>query len=126
MLVAAMAFQWGILWHGWFAWESEQSDSKIKVDMASLIHGLYCATTVLVGYGAVLGRTNTLQTLVFAFLGAFFYCLNYYINVGEIHGTDLGGSLTIHLFGALFGIGASFIIGLNDLNDYTLPGEVRT
>lgn len=125
LLVGAMAFQWGVLWHGWFAWEtSGNPDGKIQLDTASLIHGLYCATTVLVAYGAVLGRTNTLQTLVFTFLGGFFYCLNYYITVGEIHGTDLGGALTIHLFGAFFGIGVSFIIGLNDLNDFTIPGEV--
>ncbi|ELR14200.1 ammonium transporter subfamily protein [Acanthamoeba castellanii str. Neff] len=118
--------KWGVLWHGWFAWEtSGNPDGKIQLDTASLIHGLYCATTVLVAYGAVLGRTNTLQTLVFTFLGGFFYCLNYYITVGEIHGTDLGGALTIHLFGAFFGIGVSFIIGLNDLNDFTIPGEFR-
>jgi len=123
LLVGAIGFQFGILWNGFFDWSAISLDSKIYLDMASLITGLYCATTVIVGYGAVVGRCNTAQTVTFAFFAAGFYSLNYYITIGKIQGYDLGGAITIHLFGSLFGVGASWIIGLFDSTSYTALGQ---
>ncbi len=119
LLVAAFSFQWGLLWHGWFEWASKSQESKIKLELDNMVHGLYCATTVLISLGAVLGRLTTMQALIMAFFGSFFYSLNYYICVGEIEATDLGGALTIHLFGACFGLACSLVLGLTDTTDYT-------
>lgn len=38
----------------------------------------------------------------------FFYTLNEHIGIAEIEVTDIGGSMIIHLFGAVFGLFVSF------------------
>ena len=40
-----------------------------------------------------------------------FYGLNKAVILGVLHAVDLGGSMTIHMFGAYFGLNATFFFG---------------
>jgi ammonium transporter Rh len=78
----------------------------------SLILGEFAAASLLICAGAVLGRLKMIQYLVLGFLFIPAYMLNEWIilegGFGLLgHGAfvDTGGSIVIHAFGAIFGIG---------------------
>jgi ammonium transporter Rh len=87
-----------------------------KVEIERLILAEFGAASLLIAAGALLGRLKMYQYLI---LGLFFipcYMLNEWIildnGLGLLKGTfaDTGGSIVIHAFGALFGVGAAFFL----------------
>jgi ammonium transporter Rh len=82
-----------------------------SADIEKLILAEFAAASLLICAGAVLGRLKMIQYLV---LGVFFilcYILNEWIVLGGGLGllksgfVDTGGSIVIHFFGAMFGLG---------------------
>jgi ammonium transporter Rh len=82
-----------------------------SVDIEKLILAEFAAASLLICAGAVLGRLKMIQYIV---LGIFFilcYMLNEWIVLGGGFGllksgfVDTGGSIVIHAFGAIFGLG---------------------
>ena len=69
----------------------------------------YCSATVIVALGAVLGKLSFPQYFIMIFLGIFFSTLNYVLLRQTFRIIDVGGALTVHLFGASFGAMFSFI-----------------
>jgi len=60
--------------------------------------------TVVVTFGAVLGKTSNLQLLVIAFFEVIFYVTNRNICTKYLQAVDPGGSMYIHMFGSFFGL----------------------
>uniref|UniRef100_A0A8C4R1I9 Rh family, B glycoprotein (gene/pseudogene) n=1 Tax=Eptatretus burgeri TaxID=7764 RepID=A0A8C4R1I9_EPTBU len=60
----------------------------------SLINADFCAASVLIAFGAVLGRTSPVQLLIMAFFQVI----------------DAGGSMTIHCFGGFYGLAVSRVL----------------
>jgi ammonium transporter Rh len=69
----------------------------------------YCSATVIIALGAVLGKLSFPQYFIMIFLGIFFSTLNYVLLRQTFRIIDVGGALTVHLFGASFGAMFSFI-----------------
>lgn len=67
----------------------------------------FAAATVLITYGAVLGKVSRLQLLVIGVLEIIFYAINELIAVEFLKFSDAGGSIIIHAFGAYFGLALS-------------------
>ena len=63
----------------------------------------YCAATIIVSLGAVLGKLSLAQYLVMIFIETIFSTLNYVLLRLILKIIDVGGALTVHLFGAIFG-----------------------
>lgn len=85
----------------------------VEIEIERLILAEFAAASLLICAGAVLGRLKMIQYMV---LGIFFilcYMLNEWIvlggGLGIIKGgfADTGGSIVIHAFGALFGLGVA-------------------
>lgn len=105
---------------------SIMGESKGMVD--NIILAEFAAASLLICAGAVLGRVKLWQYLI---LGALFvpcYALNEWIlleagwgiiPVGTV--MDTGGSIVIHAFGAIFGLGA--ILSLTSKKEYATPIE---
>lgn len=100
-----------------------------ELTILSLIEGYYGAAACLVSFGLILGRSTPAQLVFVASLGACpdswlncappvrdslimmtiyvtevgFYSLNKYVTLYVLEAVDLGGSQTVHLFGASFG-----------------------
>lgn len=94
------------MWHCVFLdhWE------KIQLDLIMLIEGDFAAGAVLISFGAVLGKVNSMQMLVMSCFEVFFYSLNFRIGSDKLSAVDMGGSMYVHTFGAFFGLAVSKVI----------------
>jgi len=108
-MIAIFAFQFNFFMIGvWRNIDAQGTDwNWIPMNFQTLIETIYGPLAVLVTYGAVLGKITPLELLIMAFLEILAYSLNYYICIYVLNGSDPGGGITLHLFGALFSIGVS-------------------
>ncbi len=58
--------------------------------------------------GAVLGKTSFPQLFILVTIETIFYTLNAVICVDHLAAADIGGAIVIHMFGAIFGITATY------------------
>lgn len=70
----------------------------------------YSVASVLIAFGAVIGRVGPLQILVMALFHIVGYTLNEQICYNVLVIQDVGGSTVIHTYGAYFGLTVSFIL----------------
>ncbi|NXN14004.1 RHBG protein, partial [Indicator maculatus] len=107
ILLVAFALQWAILIQGFL---HSFLHGKIYVGAQSVVSADFCAAAVLISSGALLGRANPLQLLLLTLLGVSLCSLNEYILLSLLGVRDSGGSLTVHTFGASFGLMVSRIL----------------
>lgn len=106
---AAWCLQCGILFQGfWRCALIEGFEHKINVNLLSICEGEFCAAAFLITMGALLGKATFPQLMMLATLESIFFTLNAVIVFEIFHVVDIGGALTIHMFGAYFGLAASF------------------
>ncbi|KAF4082527.1 hypothetical protein AMELA_G00152490 [Ameiurus melas] len=100
LLLAAFGLQWGFLlqniWH--------LHDGKIQVSILRMINADFSTATVLISFGAVLGKTSPVQLLIMTLLEITTFCINEHIVGAFLEASDVGASMTIHAFGAYFGL----------------------
>lgn len=90
----------------------EDTSFPMPISMATLIDAEFAAATLMISFGALIGRASPVQMLVVCVSQSLFYALNKVVFVlGAIHAEDVGGSMTIHMFGAYFGLAASYALG---------------
>lgn len=70
----------------------------------SLLNSDFTAATVLISFGAVLGKFSPLQLLIMTLIEVVLKLANEYILLEKFHITDVGGSIVVHIFGAYFGL----------------------
>uniref|UniRef100_A0AAX7U0H8 Ammonium transporter AmtB-like domain-containing protein n=1 Tax=Astatotilapia calliptera TaxID=8154 RepID=A0AAX7U0H8_ASTCA len=100
-LIAALALQWATLMQGFF---HGMQGGKIHVGVESMINADFCTGSVLISFGAVLGKTSPVQLLVMAVFEVTLFAVNEFILLSLLGTRDAGGSMTIHTFGAYFGL----------------------
>ncbi|XP_026147274.1 ammonium transporter Rh type A-like [Carassius auratus] len=106
LLLAAFGLQWGLLlqniWH--------MHDGKISVSINSMINADFSTATVLISFGAVLGKTSPVQLLIMTLLEITTFCINEHLVVEVLEVSDVGASMTIHAFGAYFGLAVARVL----------------
>ncbi|XP_023789418.1 ammonium transporter Rh type C [Cyanistes caeruleus] len=100
-LLAAFGIQWALLMQGWF---HSFKDGKILIGVENLINADFCVGSVCIAFGAILGKTSPIQLLVMTLFQVTLFSVNEYILLNLLHVKDAGGSMTIHTFGAYFGL----------------------
>jgi ammonium transporter Rh len=109
-LIGALIIQWYPLVKGFWDGALAGHFEKIHFDIKMLITSDFCAGSILITFGVVLGKVSPPQMLMIAIFETIFYTLNerltYYLGVA-----DIGGSMVIHMFGAYFGIALSICLG---------------
>lgn len=100
--------------------------TDIEVDR--LILAEFAAASLLICAGAVLGRLKMFQYIILGLIFIPFYMLNEWIIlenawglIGEGNFVDTGGSIIIHAFGALFGLGV--ILTMTTRKEFKTPLE---
>ncbi|NXG23181.1 RHAG protein, partial [Grallaria varia] len=106
MLIAALGLQWGTLMQG--VWHMH--DMKIRVDYRSMINADFSTATALISFGAVLGKTTPIQMLILTILEITIFACNEHLVTGVLQATDVGASMTIHAFGAYFGLAVAWML----------------
>ncbi|XP_053571980.1 ammonium transporter Rh type C-like [Bombina bombina] len=106
-LLAAFAIQWAILMQGWF---HSFYDGKIFIGVINLVNADFCAASVCIAFGAVLGKVSPVQVLVMTLFQVTLFAVNEWILLNKLHVIDAGGSMTIHTFGAYFGLTVAWIL----------------
>ncbi|NXL18340.1 RHAG protein, partial [Setophaga kirtlandii] len=116
MLIAAFGLQWGILMQGFWHMEG----GKISVNIESMVNADFSTATALISFGALLGKTSPIQMLILTLLEITMFACNEHLVTKVLKATDVGASMTIHAFGAYFGLAAAFVLyrpGLTNKHD---------
>jgi ammonium transporter Rh len=114
-LLAAWAFQLSLLSLGfWKAVVTSNWNDKISLDIPAIVDGLFAAASILISFGAVLGKLHFFQLLFMTTIETIMYSLSMNIVYYIFSAKDIGGSMTIHTFGAYFGLSLSLITKRTD------------
>lgn len=106
-LLAAFGIQWALLMQGWF---HSYQDGYILVGVENLINADFCVGSVCVAFGAILGKVSPIQLLVMTLFQVTLFSVNEFILLSLLEVKDAGGSMTIHTFGAYFGLTVTWIL----------------
>ncbi|NXP51212.1 RHCG protein, partial [Heliornis fulica] len=106
-LLAAFGIQWALLMQGWF---HSFKNGKILIGVENLINADFCVGSVCIAFGAILGKTSPIQLLIMTLFQVTLFSVNEYILLNLLHIKDAGGSMTIHTFGAYFGLTVTRIL----------------
>ncbi|XP_058823707.1 ammonium transporter Rh type A isoform X1 [Topomyia yanbarensis] len=106
LLVGALVIQWAIIMRGCY----EMEDGKIPLSLDNMIGADIAAAAVLISMGALLGRTTPMQLVIMAIIEIAVFAANEFLQLELMKITDVGGSITVHAFGAYFGLAVSFIM----------------
>ncbi|CAL8317895.1 unnamed protein product [Merluccius merluccius] len=105
LLLAAFGLQWGLLTQGF----CHLTDGKIKISIFKMINADFSTATVLISFGAVLGKTSPVQLLIMTVLEIGIFAINEHL-VALFEATDVGASMIIHAFGAYFGLAVARVL----------------
>lgn len=87
-------------------------NSNYQLSMDSIIDAEFSAATLLISFGALIGRATPIQMCILAIAESVFYAMNkVFIVFGTFQAEDVGGTITIHMFGAFFGLAAAKALG---------------
>ncbi|XP_041037645.1 ammonium transporter Rh type B-A-like isoform X1 [Carcharodon carcharias] len=101
-VLAAFSLQWATLVQGWL--HGMKEDGKIHIGIESMINADFCTGSVLISFGALLGKTSPIQLLIMTVFESALFSINEFILLSLLEIKDAGGSMTIHTFGAYFGL----------------------
>ncbi|CAJ0943935.1 unnamed protein product [Ranitomeya imitator] len=82
----------------------------------SLINADFCVGSVCIAFGGVLGKVSPVQVMFMTLFQVTLFAVNEYILLDKLHVIDAGGSMTIHTFGAYFGLTVAWILKRPKLN----------
>ena len=110
--IAAITVQYYFLWNALFdgAWAKPKVWGNFTTSFPELIRGEFCAISMVIAIGAVLGKSNNLQQFIIVIVGILIYSVNEHILFVSLDVSDVGGSMYIFAFGAFYGIGASWVL----------------
>lgn len=110
-LIAAWTVQCGVLFvavaHELIG-EGGSLSHRIDLKYGLLVEGDFCAAAALITMGALLGKTTYAQLFVLVTFESIVYALNAVIVLKLLGCHDVGGALTIHMFGAYYGLAATY------------------
>ncbi|XP_043934241.1 ammonium transporter Rh type C [Protopterus annectens] len=113
-LIAAFGIQWSLLMQGWFH-SLDYNDGKIKIGVVNLINADFCTASALISFGAVLGKASPVQLLLMTLFEVTLFAVDEYIVLNLIQARDPGGTMTIHTYGASFGLMVSWMLWRKDV-----------
>jgi len=107
LLISSLVLQWSIPLQGFFNriyHTNNDFGPKAAAGTYELLNGLFCAAAVMISYGAILGKVTPTQMLMLGFIEPIFYWINVYVTIIVLGVLDIGGGMTIHTFGAYYGL----------------------
>ncbi|KAL4218728.1 hypothetical protein ACF0H5_021316 [Mactra antiquata] len=115
LLLAAFVIQWAYIVRG-IIHSVAHGHAKFPVHLGEMLSADFASATVLISFGAVLGKTSPLQLLIMALIEVVLSQINEYIGLDKLGAVDVGESMYIHAFGAYFGLAVARVLR-NDQHD---------
>ncbi|OWF53145.1 ammonium transporter Rh type A-like [Mizuhopecten yessoensis] len=109
LFIAAVIIQWALIVRG-VIHQLLHGEAKFTIGIGDLLGADFAAATVLISFGAVLGKTSPLQLIVMGLIEVVLSQINEYIGLDKLRAEDVGESMYIHAFGAYFGLAASRVL----------------
>lgn len=109
LLLVAFVIQWALIFRGWIHWGT-QKNGMFNIGLENLIHADFTVIAILISFGAVLGKTTLTQLVVLAIIEVVVQVYNEHLNMNIIKTYDVGRSVYVHLFGAVFGLAVSKLL----------------
>ncbi|TDG53307.1 hypothetical protein AWZ03_000122 [Drosophila navojoa] len=106
LFMAALVVQWSVLMKGFLHMEG----GKISLSLESIIDADIAAAVPLISMGALLGRTTPIQLLCMSIVEVALFAANEYLALNILSICDCGGSITVHAFGAYFGLAVAMML----------------
>lgn len=69
------------------------------IDVEKIIVADFVAASVLISFGAVLGKTNPTQLIIMAFIEVLLQSANEFLGLRRFCAFDIGESMFVHVFG---------------------------
>lgn len=127
-LIAAFVIQWYTITAGLFTFIDQahkgMTSFVININVEKLILADFGAAAVLITFGAILGKASPFQVIIIAFFEVMFYSANEALNTYVFKAADVGGSMTIHAFGAYFGLAVSTMMYKKKVTKHPCNGSV--
>jgi ammonium transporter Rh len=92
-------------------WSGDDIFGKVNISTYTLLGCCGCVAAQLIAYCAVLGRIGPKDLLIMSHFCTLGYCFNEVLVLSKIKAYDAAGSLYIHVYGAVFGLATSYILG---------------
>ena len=111
LFIGALIIQLAILTNGF--WHNVHTGQwhRIDLDITTLIKADFACGTVLITFGALLGKVSPTQLLMIGIVECGLFSMNEYIGALHFGAVDMGGSIFVHTFGAYFGLAVSKVLG---------------
>ncbi|XP_012557537.1 ammonium transporter Rh type C isoform X1 [Hydra vulgaris] len=116
LLLAAVTIQWSILLNAWVSNQTSKFKGKqvtlgeVKLGLKDVTFADISCTPILITFGAILGKASHLQLFVIAIIETIIYVVNNNIITDIFETADAGGTVSLHLFGAYFGLAVAFVL----------------
>jgi len=86
--------------------------AKVNVGLEALLNADFAVAAFLISFGGLIGKVSPTQLVVLVVFEAVCYCANKQLILTRwLNIADCGGTIVIHMFGAYFGLAASFVLG---------------
>jgi ammonium transporter Rh len=85
--------QWSLICEAFFEaldQEFHYFGERFPIGVFNCLNGLFCAGSVMISFGAILGKTTPLQMMVLGFIEPFFYWLNIFVCSFTLDTFDIG------------------------------------
>ena len=113
VIAIEFSFFYYYLWANTF---SDEDWTRINIDFSILTNIEYNAASAIVAIGGLLGKLSIIQYFVIIVFETFMSSLNFFICYEKLKILDNGGTITIHFFGAIFGLSASCVLFCNEID----------
>jgi len=87
----------------------DKLDQGGHMNLFTLINGLFCAGAVMISMGASLGKLSATQLIVMGLCETVIYWVAFVVYMNKIGAHDAAGGITLHAFGAYFGLAVALV-----------------
>ena len=115
MLISTLVVQWSVIVEGIFLVlsDTDAHEFPMSISFLELIDGNFAAATVLISFGALIGKVGPTQVLTLSLVEVVVYAANKrFLMMELIEIADIGGTVVIHCFGAYFGLATAWVLGV--------------
>lgn len=122
MMITCLGIEWAMFLES----AMKEESFYFMINMTSFMNAMFAVATVLISFGGLIGKISPTQVTMVIIVELVCYCANKVLFLEEfLRVADVGGTISIHVFGAYFGLACCAVFGKADSNgelngsDYT-------